>query len=63
MTSFNGDLQSYTSSLLPCVNQVTPAIVQPLESSLTSVGNTVQSLLDAFGVGGVLNGLIVTVIP
>jgi hypothetical protein len=57
------DLQSYTSSLLPCVNAVTPSFVQPLESTLTSLGNTVQGLLNQLGVGGIFNGLITTIIP
>ena len=63
LNTFNMDLQSYTSSLLPCVNAVAPSLVQPLESTLTSLGNTAQDLQNQLGVGGILNGLITTIIP
>jgi hypothetical protein len=63
ISTLNVDLQSYTASLLPCVNIVAPTLLTPLETALSSLGNSVQGLLSDLDAGGVLNGLITTIIP
>ena len=63
ISTLNVDLQCYTVSLLPCVNIVAPTVLTPFETALSSLGNSVQGLLSDLDVGGVLNGLITTIIP
>lgn len=63
ISGLDTNLQAYTQSLLPCISTVTPALLQQVETNLVHFGNAAQSLSDQLGAGGVLNGLIVTVIP
>jgi hypothetical protein len=63
LNGFNVNLQTYTTSLLPCISSGTPTLVQPVEAALSTLGNIVQNLLDQLGAGGVLNGLINNLIP
>jgi hypothetical protein len=63
ISTLNVDLQSYATSLLPCVSTIAPTLLTRVETALQTLGNLVQGLLSDLDVGGVLNGLINTIIP